>query len=207
MDIEGLLVSRKNLVSNNKLPARTGPAGPEPVPFLFFSGRPHNIFPVRAITAPFLEIEDEPEFSETLDTEILEADATAWAELFAVPPGAVEALRKQGERSADRSLKAIEDQVREIQRAHGWEHHGLSDIVVSTMTNPPPMSANVTHIANEGWQEVWLQAQLAIEDRAHRTPAGEPTPGLASFVIDLAARLTSQLTGSASSRDQRIPAD
>ncbi len=66
------------------------------------------------------------------------------------------------------------------------------------------MSANVTHIANEGWQEVWLQAQLAIEDRAHRTPAGEPAPGLASFVNNLAARMTSQLTGGASSGDQRI---
>ncbi len=88
------------------------PAGPAPAPFLFFRGRPHNISLVRNVAAPFLEIEDEPEFSETLDTAILEADAEAWAQLFAVPPGAAEALRDHSEGSADLPLRALEDQVR-----------------------------------------------------------------------------------------------
>ncbi len=113
---------------------------------------------------------------------------------------------EHSEGSADLPLRALEDQVRHIQQVHGWEHRGLSDIVVTTMTTPVLMSAGVTRVQADEWREVWLQAQLAIEDRQRTVPAGEPSRGLASFVSELAERMTSQLAGGASSSDQRIPA-
>ena len=72
-------------------------------------------------------------------------------------------------------MRALEDQVRHIQQVHGWEHRGLSDIVVTTMTTPVLMSAGVTRVQADEWREVWLQAQLAIEDRQRTVPAGEPS--------------------------------
>ncbi len=76
---------------------------PAPAPFLFFRGRPHNISLVRTSAAPFLEIEDEPEFRDTLDEAILEGDAAACAALFAAPAGAAEVLRDIGVPSAELS--------------------------------------------------------------------------------------------------------
>ncbi len=180
---------------------------PVPAPFLFFQGRPRNISLVRTSAVPFLELEDEPEFRDTLDETILEADAAAWAALFTPPAGADEIMRQIGGTSADAPLLALTDRVRRIQNAYGWEHRGLSDVVVSTMTAPPLMSENLSREAIEDQRDIWLQGQLAIEDRESTAPAGAPTQGLATFVSDLASRLAAQASTSSSSGNQRVPTD